>query len=116
MSSIKVADLLEKYKLLEQRSDALRMQVARDDARRESDQRQYDEIMQQLQEMFQTRDIDVIRKKIEQEKEVIQVELSEFEAALANAEAQRAACQRALAEIDAEVAPSQGAGATPGKA
>lgn len=104
MSSIKVTDLLEKYKTLEQRSDALRMQVARDDARRESDQRQHDEIVQQLQDMYQTRDISAIREKIEQEKRAIHAELSEFEVALDKAEAQRAECQRALAEIDAGAA------------
>ena len=104
MSSIKVTDLLEKYRLLEQRSDALRMQVARDEARRESDQRQHDEILKQLQEQFQTRDIGAIREKVEQEKQSLQVALAEFETALMNAEAQREACQRALAEIDAEPA------------
>ena len=101
MASVKIAELLEKYKALEERSNALRVQVARDEARRESDQRQYDEILQQLQERFQTRDLGAIREKIEQEKQAIYAELLPFEESLSRAEVQRETCQKALAEIDA---------------
>ncbi|MBU2820751.1 hypothetical protein HF288_05335 [Acidithiobacillus caldus] len=36
MASVKIAELLEKYKALEERSNALLVQVARDEARRAS--------------------------------------------------------------------------------
>ncbi len=100
MAAPKVTDLLEKYKQLEERGQALRLQIAKDEARRENDQRQYDEIMGQLEAQFKTRDLTLIRQKIEQEKEDIQAELEAFEAALVKAETERAECQAALDAIE----------------
>lgn len=102
--AIKVSELLEKYRELEQRSDALRLKMAKDEARRENDQRQYDEIIAQLRAMFKTDDLNVIRETIEQEKAAVLAELEAYERTLNEIQAQQEARQKALAEIDMQAA------------
>lgn len=102
--AIKVSELLEKYRELEQRSDALRLQMAKDEARRENDQRQYDEIIAQLRAMFKTDDLNVIRETIEQEKAAVLAELEAYERTLNEIQTQQEARQKALAEIDMQAA------------
>lgn len=99
--SPKISDLLEQHKQLEQRAETLRVQLAKLEARRESEKRQYEDLLTQLEAEFHTRDLGEIKEKIDAVKQQVAADLERFAAELTQAEAQVRTAQEALAKLDA---------------
>lgn len=101
MSTPKISELLEQHKSLEQRAETLRVQIAKLEARRDGEKRQYEELMSQLEAEFGTRDLGEIKEKIDAVKQSVAADLARFAQELSEKEAQVRTTQQALDELDA---------------